>query len=110
MKIDFEKMYEEYGGADVKPKWEFIASDVFGFHTYDDELQKKWYYDMMDVIKAMIKRTTYQYQEEKYETYLFMCHMPFLSDKIEWGVSIRGAYIDHYYEQYILDLLKFSES
>ena len=75
----FEKMYQKYGGENVyTEKWLFIANNIFDFTTYDDEMSFKWYNEMIAVIRVILNRTTFEYQKEHYETYLFMCNLPFL--------------------------------
>jgi len=33
--------------------------------------------------------------ENTYEDYIMICHLPFIASKIEWGGSIRGAWWCH---------------
>ena len=53
---------------------------------------------MLEVIDVIINQTQFEYikDEAKYLNYLTMVNMPFLSNKIEWGTSIRGAWFDEY--------------
>lgn len=107
----FEKMYQKYGGENVyTEKWLFIANNIFDFTTYDDEMSFKWYNEMIAVIRVILNRTTFEYQKEHYETYLFMCNLPFLYEKIEWGTSIRGAFVHGENEKYLRSLLSWASN
>lgn len=50
----------------------------------------------VEVCEAINDRKTFEYinDEENYKWFLLMCNMPFFSDKLEWGTSIRGAWWD----------------
>lgn len=80
-------------------KMEFVGNHIFDFTTYDGELDVKFALRMLEVLMALYNRTTFEYQEQspdKYENYILMCNMPFLDGRLEWGTSIRGAWIDEY--------------
>lgn len=85
-------------------KMEYIGGCVFDFTTYDGGLDIVLGNRMMEVIECIINRKTFDYQnlgQDKYENYIAMCNMPFLNGKLEWGTSIRGAWLDecgHYSE------------
>jgi hypothetical protein len=80
-------------------KMEFVGNHIFDFTTYDSELDAKFAMRMFEVLIAIYTGTTFEYHgqsEEKYENYILMCNMPFLDGRLEWGTSIRGAWIDKY--------------
>lgn len=80
--------------------YDFIEDDVFEFITYDSgegSAQRHLCVTMIDVIKSIINRTTFEYQEksdENYINFITMVNMPFLKNKLSWGSSIRGCWFD----------------
>jgi hypothetical protein len=74
---------------------EFIGRTIFDFTTYDSKMDKRLALKMIEVIECIIKRTNFVYQQDNYENYIIMVNMPFLRGKLEWGGSIRGAWIDN---------------
>ena len=68
---------------------------------YDGDASERFALKMIEVIESIINRTTFDYQKENYDNYLTMVNMPFLVDKLEWGGSIRGAWLD-YSKEYTL--------
>lgn len=93
-----ERVYQEAIETDcVAPasKLEFVGNHIFDFTTYDSGLDEKFAVRMLEVLTAILHGRTFEYQDvsqENYENYILMCNMPFLSKKIEWGTSIRGAW------------------
>jgi len=75
---------------------EYLANYIFDFNTYDGEMDEIFAAKAVEVCRAITERTTFAYIEnpEDYRWYLIMCHMPFFSEKLEWGTSIRGAWWD----------------
>lgn len=73
---------------------EFLADSIFGFTTYDNEMNDLFGRKAVEVCTAINDRTTFEYQKNKenYKWYLIMCNMPFFTGKLEWGTSIRGAW------------------
>lgn len=73
---------------------EFLGGVVFGFTTYDGEVDALFAGKMLEVIEAILEKKTFQYIEnrENYLNYLYMVNTPFLSKVLEWGTSIRGAW------------------
>lgn len=85
---------------DLENKDQFLGSFIFDFTTYDDEKDEYFALQMIDVINAIINNTTFKYiqNEDYYLNYLTMVNMPFLKNKLDWGGSIRGAWLDDYKE------------
>lgn len=76
---------------------EYLGDYVFDFTCYDSDMSELFAKGMIEVIEALILNKTFEYQKQsdgKYITYLTMVNMPFLRDKLNWGTSIRGAWID----------------
>jgi len=89
-------------------KLEFVGSFVFDFTTYDggegstlESLTK----DMLEVLKVIYEKRNFEYiKEDKANLrYMTMVNMPFLKDKIEWGTSIRGAWLDEFNKKIEID-------
>lgn len=100
-KSKFDKLYQDAKKRNFPPgnKLMFLGSDVFDFTTYDGEVYELFAKKMIEVIDCILNKKTFDYQNESTENYLnflTMVNMPFLSDKLEWGMSIRGAWFDEY--------------
>ena len=81
-------------------KMEYLASSIFDFTTYDGEIDILLAGRMIEVLKVILNRNTFEYikDREQYLNYLTMVNMPFLKDKLDWGGSIRGAWFDNWKE------------
>jgi len=86
-----QKEYNECLGS----RLDFIGETIFNFTMYDGDASERFALKMIEVIESLINRTTFEYQKENYDNYLTMVNMPFLVDKLEWGGSIRGAWLDY---------------
>ena len=86
-----EKEYNECLGS----RLDFIGETIFNFTMYDGVASERFALKMIEVIECIINRTTFEYQKENYDNYLTMVNMPFLVDKLDWGGSIRGAWLDY---------------
>jgi len=86
-----EKEYNECLGS----RLDFIGETIFNFTMYDGDASERFALKMIEVIECIINRTTFEYQKENYDNYLTMVNMPFLVDKLDWGGSIRGAWLDY---------------
>ena len=97
-----DRNYKEQAemGIEFETKMEYLGSTVFDFTTYDGAIDVLFAEKMIPVLKCILDRKTFEYQEnkEQYINYLMMVNMPFLVDKLEWGTSIRGAWFDDYRE------------
>jgi hypothetical protein len=84
--------YEMDGQAETRSG--FLANAIFGFITYDDDIDTIFGRKAVEVCLAITEKRTFAYQEEtdNYQWYLLMVNMPFFRDKLEWGTSIRGAW------------------
>jgi len=80
-------------------KLEWLGNIVFDFVTYDANMDRKWAQKMIEVLSCIIEGKTFDYQDksqDNYENYLTMVNMDFLSGLLDWGTSIRGAWIEIY--------------
>jgi len=98
-KKELDNLYQEHKFWECSPdnKLEFIGSTIFDFTTYDNRVDEIFASKMITVLDVILNRATFEYQQENndnYYNYLLMVNMPFLQDKLEWGPSIRGAWID----------------
>ena len=80
---------------------EFAGSHVFDFTTYHGEMDVYFAKKMLEVIDCILNNKTFEYHdhgknEANYINYLTMVNMPFLQGKLDWGGSIRGAWLDEY--------------
>lgn len=95
--IDFDQwpLYDELA---------FIGDHVFGFTTYDDYISRELAYQMVNTIKSILNKETFEYikDSDNYMSYITMCNMPFLREKIDWGTSVRGAWFDTYAKKVFL--------
>ena len=97
-------------GEGYDSKTEYAGCIIFDFTTYSGEMDVLFANKMIEVLKCILNRTTFDYikDEKQYINYLTMINMPFLIDKIEWGTSIRGAWFD-IYKEYEIDNIKIEE-
>lgn len=87
--------YHSATGADFPlSKYHYLADRIFDFVTYDSDMDEKLAKRMLEVIECTLNKKTFEYQKEKYENYILMVNMPFLSGKLSWGMSIRGAWFN----------------
>ena len=75
---------------------EYLGEHIFNFTTYDSEMSELFARKAIEVCAAISSGTTFDYikDPEQYRWFLLMCNMPFFSDKLSWGTSIRGAWWD----------------
>lgn len=75
---------------------EYLSESIFNFTTYDSQIGELFAAKAVEVCAAINDETTFDYikDSESYKWYLIMCNMPFFKDKLEWGISVRGAWWD----------------
>ena len=97
-----DKHFKEQQHLDCAPetKMEYLGSNIFDFITYDDDIDILFAEKMVEVLKVILNKNTFEYikDEKQYINYLTMVNIPFLTDKLDWGGSIRGAWFDDYKE------------
>jgi hypothetical protein len=122
-----------YQGEECPSKYGFLA-EIFGISTGDSGKGSAEEYivsKMIKVIECIAKKETYEYHQKShknYLNYLTMVNMPFLIDKIEFGVSIRGCWFslplrvdtieiqgilitgDKEFNEFMLDLVEFARN
>lgn len=97
-----DKHFKEEQHLECAPetKMEYLGSSIFDFTTYDGEIDILFAEKMVEVLKVILNKNTFEYikDREQYINYLTMVNMPFLTDKLDWGGSIRGAWFDNWKE------------
>ena len=86
-----ERLYPNQDGLTFT---EYLASSVFGFNTYESDVESTLVEWAVMASKSILARTTFELIKSNacnfaYLTILQTC---FFSDKIEWGTSIRGVW------------------
>lgn len=81
---------------DCKPRSRliYLADHIFDFTTDDGEMSKLFATKALEVCRAITLRTTFEYikEPENYRWFLLMCNMPFFSQRIDYGTSVRGSW------------------
>ncbi len=100
-KRDYLRMLED-GHAEMDSfqggltsRLEYLADYIFDFTTYETAMAEMFASKAVEVCSAISERKTFDYlgaSDENRMWYLLMCNMPFFSDRLEWGTSIRGAW------------------
>jgi hypothetical protein len=107
-----DKHFKEEQHLECAPetKMEYLGSSIFDFTTYDGEIDILFAEKMIEVLKAILNKNTFEYikNKEQYLNYLTMVNMPFLTDKLDWGSSIRGAWFDNW-KEYEIDGIKINK-
>jgi len=78
-------------------KEDYLSSVIFNFDIYDSDTSVIFAQKMISVLSCISNETTFEYinhSNANYMNYLTMINMPFLKNKIEWGTSVRGAWLD----------------
>jgi len=95
-KKELDELYKFWQEDECPPesKLQFLGDVIFDFTTYDSEMSEYFAGEMIEVLECILDKETYEYISISYHkiNYLTMVNMPFLSDKLSWGGSIRGAW------------------
>ena len=83
-------------------KYDFL-NELFSFAVYEADIEKQMVKDMVEVLRAILNGETYEYikSPSRHKKYIHMVNTPFLYDKLHWGTSVRGAWLDDDKEYYI---------
>jgi hypothetical protein len=93
--MNYRRMLEEgYEAIASTDRLEYLGDYIFDFTTYDGQMAELFARRALEVCAAISDKTTFDYikDAEQYRWYLVMVNMPFFTDKIEWGTSVRGAW------------------
>lgn len=106
---DFKHTPEEWLKVfDTQRKWmmehcshsgnkDSLFMNFIDFDTYDGGVDEMLAPRFTAVIKSILDRETFEHikkSEQCYHDYLVVCNLPRFKDRIEWGVSIRGAWFE----------------
>ena len=89
----FEEVKEWYGDFEANAA-EYLCNHIFGYNTYDGNLDERFCLKTIEVCKCLIEHTTSEYidaRDDDYLNFITIVHMPFLHGRITWGVSIRNS-------------------
>lgn len=77
-------------------KLEWLSSQIFEFTCYDGEIIPYLAQKMVEVLEVIVEKKQNEYLEslDNLRNYYLMINMPFLKDKLEWGVSVESAWFD----------------
>jgi hypothetical protein len=101
LKQNYRRMLEEgHAESDAfteqgrTSRLEYLGEHIFNFTTYESEYSELIAKKALEVCTAISKGETFEYIKEPEGRlwYLLMVNMPFFSDKLEWGTSVRGAW------------------
>lgn len=101
MRMDYIKLLEHsfevekaIEGCPPETRLAYLSESIFDFTTYDDEKDEFFGRKAVDVCAAINDGKTFDFikDADNYTWFLVMCNMPFFSQRIEWGTSIRGAW------------------
>lgn len=96
----YRAQYEEertWNGTERKwTKYEWAAYRVFDLTTYDGGLDERFVKDILEVCKVILEDRNYEYieDEKNYVKFILVCQLLDRNNWIEWGSSIRGAWLD----------------
>jgi hypothetical protein len=80
----------------LSSKAEYLMS-LIDFHTYDAGLDAFFMDKITEVLEALLNRTTFDFIGKSHDNnkwYTIVLHLPFFIDGVNWGTSIRGAWLD----------------
>jgi len=75
-------------------RFSYLSNYIFDFTTYSTVMDKQLVIMALATCTTISERTNFDYIKKNELSYILMCNMPFIADKIEWGTSIRGAWWD----------------
>lgn len=100
IKEELDKIYNKHKEFedDKLSKLEFLASETFNLTTYDSELDELFVSKIIEVLKVIIKGENFEYieNEQNYINYILVCQLLDRMGWIEWGTSIRGAWLEDF--------------
>jgi hypothetical protein len=95
-KAHYDTSCELLGRRDTKYEW--AASDIFNLTTYDGGLDEIFVKEILEVCRVILDKTNFEYilDRNNYIKYIRVCQILDNFHWIDWGTSIRGAWIDDY--------------
>lgn len=108
----YRERYADYCAYTEEPnKYEWCASEIFNLCTYDGELDELFVKKILEVCQVILNGENFKYIEnkEQYIQYIAVCQLLRQMKWIEWGTSIRGAWIDEYSKVNIVDGVRLTK-
>lgn len=94
----FDQSYDDYsfGNPCADNKYDWAAEEVFHLATYDNEISKLIVEDIFEIIDMIHNKLNWPYiaDEDNYFRYILVCQILDQFRWIEWGTSIRGAWLE----------------
>ncbi len=97
----YEELFKDFNEANefdgnVLTRAEYLMMHQFEIWTYDSELDEKFCGKIIDVLVAITRNQTFDYikEEQQYYDFIMVCAFPFVAEKINWGTSIRGCWLE----------------
>jgi hypothetical protein len=96
--------WQEWEGEDLdkyhskqEQKIIFLSEQILGITTYDSGLDIEFGNMILETIKHIENKTTFEYikNENNYREYILSIN--FIESWLDWGTSIRGAWFNEYY-------------
>ncbi|MNM36013.1 hypothetical protein D3C81_467180 [compost metagenome] len=83
-------------GRDEEESYLKIFADIFDITTYDDDMDEYFGQKILTVLLSIVNKTHCDYHVERqdYIDYLMVCQFKGVYPLLEWGTSIRTAWID----------------
>jgi len=78
----------------------YFIDDLLDYPTYDSEIATDICRDVVDVLKVILDRKTFEYIKNPcdYKKYIMVCDKLNELNMIDWGTSIRGAWLNTCFE------------
>lgn len=93
-KIHYEE-YRDFTGPE-RNKYNWAADEIFELTTYDGGLDELFVKKIIEVLDSILDGYTFEYIRNNYITYILVCQLLCKFGWIDWGSSIRGAWLDDY--------------
>jgi hypothetical protein len=74
-----------------------VFADIFDITTYDSAMDRYFGFQILEVLNAMATNNVYNYQDQSethYKNFLMVANLRRVAPLLDWGTSIRGAWID----------------
>lgn len=75
-------------------RYEYLSDNIFDYAVYDPQEAERMVKTALSVCLSINTGNTYEYIDDRsqYVEYLWVINTAFFSERIDWGVAIRGAF------------------
>lgn len=90
-----KKWLEECSSDNAKRSKAEVFMSLIDFVTYDSAVDEELAPRYLAVLKSILERTTYEFQDASHQNnidFLVVCNLPRFKERLTWGVSIHGAW------------------